>query len=489
MLPARRRVVVTGVGMVSPLGHCVATSWARLKQGETGMVPIDEAPCFFPKFLEKDKAKQAAILDALPAKVVAPVKAADPACGSTETFGFSSRSTRHQSFAERAASEALMQSGLLRGRDKGSIAAFNEIADKFYPAHRRGVNVGVGMNSLHDIAEACNSVYANPSPKLNRVEPFFVPKILCNTIAGSLSTTYSLQGPNHSTSTACATGAHCIGDGVKWIQYGDADMAIVGAAEAAINPIGIAGFARMKALSTKFNDEPSRASRPFDEDRCGFVMGEGAGVLVLEEMETALARGANILCEMVGFGMSGDAYHVSSPHPCGIGAGLAMRNALTNSQRSPDTFTTADDVCHVSAHATSTPLGDEIELTAITRELRGGGGDAAPATASDRPPVIVSSVKGSIGHLLGAAGAVEAIFAIMSMAERVAPLTANLETPAPHDASRVHLARRETASGGADGEFVVPLTPTGGNKNQLTVMSTSFGFGGTNGALLLRKQL
>ena len=520
----RRRVVITGMGCVSPLGHSVAATWSRLLRGDTGMIPTRDAPHFFPPHFA-DAAARAAVLDALPAKVVASVPVVDnflaadiavtaasncntrlsessaaaassspspsssPARPVVDAFAPTSRVTRHQLFAEHAAAEALVASGLLlpasaaggaEGKgaaDKQRLALFDETCTRSgYAADVRGVNVGIGMNSLHDIADAAHYVYS-AAPRLNKVEPFFVPKILCNTVSGALAMRYLLRGPNHATSTACATGAHCIGDAFRWIQHGDADMAVVGAAEAATTPLGLAGFSRMKALCVKHGDAPAQASRPFDADRSGFVMGEGAGVLVLEELGAARARGAHILAEIVGYGLSGDAFHVSSPHPDGVGAALAMRRALLDSARSDETAVSAADVAYLNAHATGTPMGDEIELAAATRVLRpacehgGSGGRGLVA------PLIVSSIKGNIGHLLGAAGAVEAIVAVEALRGSVAPATANLTKCIVHDEARVRLP------GPRDGP--VPLaSPVPGRP--LVVMSTSFGFGGTNAALLLR---
>jgi 3-oxoacyl-[acyl-carrier-protein] synthase II len=283
------------------------------------------------------------------------------------------------------------------------------------------------------------------------VSPFFIPGSLINLCSGQVSIRYGFKGPNHSVVTACSTGAHAIGDGTRLIRDGDADVMVAGGAEAAICELGIAGFAACKALSTGFNDEPERASRPYDRDRDGFVMGEGAGVVVLEEYEHAKARGATIYAEVAGYGLSGDAYHITSPAPDGDGGFRAMRAALKNAGIGPES------VDYVNAHGTSTPLGDEIELGAVTRLL----GDAAKG-------ITMSSTKSSTGHLLGAAGAIEAIFSVLAIRDGVAPPTLNLENPSV--------------------ETVVDLAPLSAVTRRIDVaLSNSFGFGGTNASLVLKR--
>ena len=283
------------------------------------------------------------------------------------------------------------------------------------------------------------------------MSPFFIPGSLINLGSGQVSIRYGFKGPNHSVVTACSTGAHAIGDGSRLIQHGDADVMVAGGAEAAICELGIAGFAACKALSTNFNDEPERASRPYDRDRDGFVMGEGAGVVVLEELEHARARGAKIYAEVAGYGLSGDAYHITSPAPDGDGGFRSMAAALKGAGITPD------DLDYVNAHGTSTPMGDEIELAAVTRLL----GNAAGR-------VTMSSTKSATGHLLGAAGAVEAIFGVLAIRDNVAPPTINLENPSV--ASPIDLAPLKAVAREID-----------------VVLSNSFGFGGTNASLVLRR--
>ena len=313
---------------------------------------------------------------------------------------------------------------------------------------RTGVIIGSGIGGLSTIAET-TLVLRDKGPR--RVSPFFIPASLINLCSGQVSIRYGFKGPNHSVVTACSTGAHAIGDGARMIQHGDAEVMIAGGAEAAICELGIAGFAACKALSTSFNEEPERGSRPYDRDRDGFVMGEGAGVVVLEELEHAKARGARIYGEVAGYGLSGDAYHITSPAPDGDGGFRAMTAALRDAGLAPG------DVDYVNAHGTSTPVGDEIELNAVTRLLE----EAAGRTT-------MSSTKSSIGHLLGAAGAVEAIFCLLAMRDGIAPPTLNLDNPSV--------------------ETPLDLAPKAAVKRTIDVaLSNSFGFGGTNASLVLRR--
>jgi 3-oxoacyl-[acyl-carrier-protein] synthase II len=313
---------------------------------------------------------------------------------------------------------------------------------------RTGVIIGSGIGGLATIAET-TLILKEKGPR--RVSPFFIPGSLINLCSGQVSIRYGFRGPNHAVVTACSTGAHAIGDGARLIQHGDADVMVAGGAEAAICEIGIAGFAACKALSTGFNDQPERASRPYDRDRDGFVMGEGAGVVVLEELEHARARGAKIYAEVIGYGLSGDAYHITSPAPDGDGGFRAMAAALRDAGVEPG------DIDYVNAHGTSTPVGDEIELGAVTRLLGNAAGK-----------VTMSSTKSSIGHLLGAAGAVEAIFCTLAIRDGVAPPTINLENPSV--------------------ETPVDLAPLKAVKRDIDVaLSNSFGFGGTNASLVLRR--
>lgn len=312
-----------------------------------------------------------------------------------------------------------------------------------------GVAIGAGMSCTADIGEAAALV---ADGKLKRLSPFFVPRILINAAAGAVGIRYGLQGPNHAVSTACATGAHAIGDAFRMIQRGDADVMVAGATEACIDAVSIGGFSRLKALSTAYNDAPERASRPFDDGRDGFVMGEGAGVMVLEELHHARVRGARIYGEVRGYGLSGDGHHVTQPHPEGLGAQLCMRAALRGSG------VCVTDVVHINAHATSTPIGDDIEQRAILGAL---GSDVAGEVA-------ICSTKGATGHLLGGAGAVEAIFTLLALHHSVVPPTCNLERP-----QAVLPKLVGPAPGG--------LALRNGHK---AALCNAFGFGGTNACLL-----
>jgi 3-oxoacyl-[acyl-carrier-protein] synthase II len=315
-------------------------------------------------------------------------------------------------------------------------------------AERTGVLIGSGIGGVGTIYEASVTLHEK-GPR--RVSPFFVPGRIINMASGNVSIRFGLKGPNHSVVTACSTGAHAIGDSWRIIAMGDADVMVAGGAESPVNRLSMAGFAACRALSTAFNDRPTEASRPYDKDRDGFVMGEGAGVVVLEEYEQARARGAKIYGEVIGYGMSGDAYHITAPAPDGDGGYRCMQMAVKRAGIAPA------DIGYINAHGTSTPLGDEIELGAVTRLL----GDAAGKAA-------MSSTKSAIGHLLGAAGAVEAIFSLLAMRDNVAPPTLNLDNPSV--------------------ETPINLVPKVPVKKQIDVaLSNSFGFGGTNASLIFRK--
>ncbi|MGF1543787.1 MAG: beta-ketoacyl-ACP synthase II, partial [Parvularculaceae bacterium] len=311
-----------------------------------------------------------------------------------------------------------------------------------------GVMVGAGIGGLPGIEEQ-SLILDKQGPR--RVSPFFVTGSLINLVSGQLSIRHELKGPNHAVVTACSSGAHAIGDAARLIMLDDADVMLAGGAESSICPIGVAGFAACKALTTHFNDEPTRASRPYDKDRDGFLMGEGAGIVVVEELERAKARGATIYAEIIGYGLSGDAHHVTAPASDGDGAFRAMRAALKRAGLTPA------DVDYVNAHGTSTPLGDEIELAAVERLF----GDAADG-------VVMSSTKSSIGHLLGAAGAVEAVFCALAIRDGIAPPTINLDNPSV--------------------ETPIDLAPHEAVRKPIDVaLSNSFGFGGTNASLVLRR--
>jgi len=314
--------------------------------------------------------------------------------------------------------------------------------------YRAGVMIGSGIGGLQTIYETSIQVHEG---RAKRVSPFFIPAALINLISGQVSIRFGLKGPNHSAVTACATGVHAIGDAARLIAYGDADVMVAGGAEAAVNPLGIAGFCAARALSTGFNDRPTEASRPWDKDRDGFVMGEGAGVVVLEEYEHAKARGAKIYAEIGGYGMSGDAHHITAPSDHHDGAFRAMKAAFKNGGLSPE------DVDYINAHGTSTPMGDDLELEAVENMF----GDHAKHVA-------MSSTKSAVGHLLGAAGAVETIFSILAIRDNIAPPTLNL-----HEPSKASVINR------------VPLTAQDRKIN--IALSNSFGFGGTNASILFKR--
>lgn len=409
---ARRRVVVTGLGMLTPLGNTVATTWEGILAGRSGIRTIDtfDASAFSTHFagLVRDFEVEQ-YLNAKDARKMDPFIQYGMAAGI----------------------QAVQDSGL-------EVTEAN--------AGRIGVAIGSGIGGLSFI-EKNTEILHNQGPR--RISPFFVPGAIINMIAGNLSIHYGLRGPNVAVTTACTTGTHNIGFGARMIQYGEADVMLVGGAEQAATPLGLGGFAAARALSTR-NDKPQAASRPWDRDRDGFVLADGAGVLVLESLEHAQARGARIYAELVGFGMSGDAYHMTSPPEDGSGAAMAMRNTLL------DAGINADEVDYINAHGTSTPAGDVAESRAVRSVL---------GSAADR--VSVSSTKSMIGHLLGAAGAVEAIFAVLAIRDQVAPPTINLDNPAE----------------GCDLDYV----PGQAKPRPVKVaLSNSFGFGGTNGSVAFR---
>jgi 3-oxoacyl-[acyl-carrier-protein] synthase II len=415
-----RRVVVTGIGLVTPLGGDTETSWRNIIAARSGAARIT-------RFDPVDHACQ----------IACEVKPADHEYGFDAGKRVDHKTQRQVDpfiiFGIDAASQALEDAGLTDMNEEERL--------------RTGVSIGSGIGGLPGI-EKESLVLHEKGPR--RVSPHFVHGRLINLVSGQVSIKHGLMGPNHAVVTACSTGAHSIGDAGRMIQLGDADVMLAGGAESAICPIGIAGFAQAKALSTR-NDEPERASRPYDKDRDGFVMGEGAGVVVLEEYERAKKRGAKIYGELVGYGMSGDAYHVTAPHPEGVGAFRAMQIAM---QRSGLDLT---DIDYINAHGTSTPLGDELELGAV-RKLFGN----AVAELS------MSSTKSAIGHLLGGAGAVEAIFCLLAMRDQIVPPTLNLDTP-------------------SDGCAGVDLVPHQAKERKVkAILNNSFGFGGTNASLVMR---
>ena len=416
-----RRVVVTGLGLVSPLGVGVDRNWRRLINGDSGLARITN---FDPVDLSCQVAGQVPRGDAE---------------GSLNLDHYIEPKEQKKMddfihFAIVAATEAVKDSGYVPANDEAR--------------ERVGVMVGSGIGGLNEIYQT-SIVLHEKGPR--RVSPFFIPRSLINLASGQISIQHGYRGPNHAVVTACATGAHAIGDAARLIMLGDADVMVAGGAEAAVCRIGIAGFCALRALSTGFNDTPTRASRPYDKDRDGFVMGEGAGVVMLEEYEHAKKRGAKIYAELIGYGLSGDAYHMTSPAEDGSGGYRAMKMALARAAIS------TDEINYVNAHGTSTPMGDEIELKAIRNIL----GSAAST-------VSVSSTKSAIGHLLGAAGAVEAIYSIKAMGDGVCPPTLNLDNP-------------------SDGCAGIDLVPHKAKQKKINVaLSNSFGFGGTNACLIFK---
>lgn len=415
-----RRVVITGLGLVTPLGSDVKTSWKRLINGESGIRRIE----YFPTEEMASKIAGEVVFGTEPGQfnIDAVVDHKDQ-----------KKMDKFILFGLKAAEEAIEDSGW-----KPQSEEDHEMT---------GVMIGSGIGGLPSITEAAQ-ILKDRGPR--KISPFFITSSLINLLSGHVSIRNGYKGPNHSVVTACSTGGHAIGDAARLIQMGDADVMVAGGAEGAVCELGVAGFASMRALSTNFNDDPTRGSRPWDRDRDGFVIGEGAGVVVLEELEHAKKRGAKIYAEVLGYGLSGDAYHITAPAEDGNGGYRAMRNALKRAGIAPG------DLGYINAHGTSTPLGDMIELNAVKRLL----GD-------DMGKVSMSSTKSSIGHLLGAAGGVEAIFTVLAMNEGILPPTRNLDNP----------------SEGTEGMDLVPHTA---QERQIKyALSNSFGFGGTNVSLVM----
>ena len=417
-----RRVVVTGIGAVTPLGAGVDNIWGRILNGESGAGTI-----------------QGFDVSDLAVKIACEVPIGDRESGAFNPDD-------HVAPKDQRKMDRFIIYGI--GAAEEAIADAGWTPDSEEELERTGVMIGSGIGGLETIAEAA-MLLRDKGPR--RVSPFFIPSSLINLASGQVSIKYGYKGPNHAPVTACSTGAHAIGDASRLIGFGDADVMIAGGAEAAVCRLGIAGFAAARALSSDFNDEPTRASRPWDKDRDGFVMGEGAGVVVLEEYEHAKARGAKIYAEIAGYGLSGDAHHITSPPPDGNGGYRAMQSALRNAAMN------IEDIDYINAHGTSTPLGDEIELGAVKRLF----GDHADKLS-------MSSTKSAIGHLLGAAGAVEAIFSVKAIRDGVAPPTLNLENP----------------SDGCD----IDLVPLQAKERTIdAALSNSFGFGGTNASVIFKK--
>ncbi len=414
-----RRVVVTGIGMCSPLGYGVKHSWSQLINSKSGIrqltgfdiigltsqvggqIPKDGNPEFFPeKVIEAKEEKK------------------------MEPF---------IQFALIAAKEAIQDSGWKPA---------NEI-----DSERTGVMIGSGIGGLDGIKKSAENLERSP----RKISPFFIPSCLINLAAGHISIKHNFKGPNHSVVTACASGAHAIGDSYRMISYGDADVMVAGGTESACTRFGIAGFCAMRALSTKFNETPDKASRPWDKDRDGFVLSEGSGILVLEEYEHAVKRSAKIYAEVVGYGLTGDAYHPTAPSEDGSGGFRAMKMALKNARINPES------IDYINAHGTSTPLGDEIEYNAVKKLFE-----------KNLDKIYMSSTKSSTGHLLGASGAIEAIFSIISLKESVLPPTLNLDSPSD-DCTDINLIPHQSI-----------------DYKSSFILSNSFGFGGTNVSLIFK---
>jgi len=417
-----KRIVVTGMGAVTPLGCGVEPTWARLVKGESGVRKVE-------RFEVSD----------LACRIAGQIPRGD---GSNATYNpdqwMEPKEQRKVdefiTFAMCAARQALDDAGWHpQSHDQQT---------------RTGVLIGSGIGGIEGIASVAVTLHEK-GPR--RVTPFFIPGRIINLASGYVSIEFGLKGPNHSVVTACSTGAHAIGDAARMIMFGDADVMLAGGTESPVNRISLAGFAALRALSTAFNEEPTRASRPYDKDRDGFVMGEGAGVVVLESLEHAKARGAKIYAELIGYGLSGDAYHITAPAPDGDGAFRCMSAAVKRAGLS------IGDIDYINAHGTSTPLGDEIELGAVQRLAGNAAGK-----------ISMSSTKSCIGHLLGAAGAVEAIFSILAIRDGIAPPTINLDNPSV--------------------ETPIDLVPHRARRREITsVLSNSFGFGGTNASLVFRR--
>lgn len=416
-----RRVVVTGMGMLSPMGRGVETTWQGLIQGKSAITPVTKYD-----------------VSESPAKIAGQI----PRGTGEGQFDPDSVMTPK----EQRRVDPFILYGLCAGTDAMEDSGWKPETEEDH--FRSGVMIGAGIGGLSAISDSA-VVLKEQGPR--RISPFFIPSCLINLISGQLSIKYGLYGPNHSCVTACATGTHAIGDAARLIMWGDADVMVAGGAEAAVHPLAMAGFAQAKALSTHYNDTPEKASRPWDKGHDGFVMGEGAGVVVLEEYEHAKKRGAKIYGEIAGYGLSGDGYHVTAPAPDSRGSKHAMRMALKNGGMN------IEDIGYINAHGTSTPAGDILEVNAV-KDVFG----------SYATKVSMSSTKSSIGHLLGAAGAVEAIFCLKALQEGIMPPTLNLEDP-------------------IEGAEDMDLVALKAKERKLTaVMSNSFGFGGTNASVIFK---
>ncbi|HKP79942.1 MAG TPA: beta-ketoacyl-ACP synthase II [Phenylobacterium sp.] len=424
-----RRVVVTGIGLLTPLGQGTELTWKRILDGKSGAGNITA-------FDVSDYA----------CKVACEVPRVDGRGGGGPDVEGSFDPDKTLSPKDRRRVDDFILYGIAAADEAVKDSGWEPQTDE--DRERTGVMIGSGIGGLGTIAETAIELHEK-GPR--RVSPFFIPSALINLISGQVSIRYGFKGPNHAVVTACATGAHAIGDACRLIKYGDADVMLAGGAEASVVPVGIAGFIACRAMSTGFNDEPTRASRPYDKDRDGFVMGEGAGMLMLEELEHAKARGAKIYAEVIGYGLAGDAYHITAPAENGDGGFRAMKAAIKDAGIEPS------DIDYINAHGTSTPLGDEIELGAVERLL---GNAAAKAT--------MSSTKSATGHLLGAAGAIEAAFSCLAIRDQIAPPTINLDNPSV--------------------ETPIDLVAHKAKPMEINVaLSNSFGFGGTNASVIFKK--
>ena len=418
-----RRVVITGVGLVTPLGANAEASWANLLRGDSGI-----------------KLVQNFDVTDLPAKIAGTIS-------QSEDDQHSFRPNDWLDLKEQRKIDRFILLGLVAATQAVNDSGWTPKTEE--DQNKTGVIIGSGIGGLQQIYD--NSIKLKEAGP-RRISPFFIPAALINLVSGHVSIKFGFKGPNHSVVTACSTGAHAIGDAARLVMLGDADVMVAGGAEAAVNRLGFAGFAAARALSTNFNETPTVASRPWDKDRDGFVMGEGAGIVVVEELAHAKKRGAQIYGELVGYGLSGDAHHITAPAENGDGAFRAMKNALERSNLD------CADIDYINAHGTSTPLGDMIELNAVRRLF-----------GKDISGVSMSSTKSSIGHLLGAAGSVEAIFSLLAMRDNIVPPTLNLNNP----------------SEGCEDVNLVPHTAQ--EKKTDAVLSNSFGFGGTNASLVFKK--
>lgn len=424
-----RRVVITGIGLTTPLANGREATWERLIEGKSGLGRIDT-------FETED----------LACKIAGQVPWKSGRGGGSEDDPHAFDPDTVMSAKERRRIDEFILYGMAAADE--AVADSGWVPQTDEEKYRSGVLIGSGIGGLSSIADT-SIILHEQGPR--KISPFFIPGALINLVSGQVSIKHGFKGPNHAVVTACATGAHAIGDSARLIRDGDADVMIAGGAEAAVCRIGIAGFIACRAMSTSYNDAPETASRPYDEGRDGFVMGEGAGVLVLEEYEHAKARGAKIYAEIIGYGLSGDAYHITSPDTSGNGGERAMRMALEKAG------ITGADIDYVNAHGTSTPAGDETEVRAVERVLGEGA-----KTAN------LSSTKSAIGHLLGAAGAVEAAFCALAIRDNICPPTLNLNNPSF--------------------EAEINLTPLKAVKREIKIaLSNSFGFGGTNAALVLKQ--